>query len=241
MAIPNSSCVHYYYAPSTNNVPLFKEKNEGRIQASSASTATQGNENTANGFELQTAYAIGNHTALQLNMLHVSDDEDEGSGSGTYLEAAGGYFKALGAHRHWVFETYGGFGYGGVKNVFSNETTAKTSIKKLFLQPSIGFTSKYFDAALSSKFSLADLGYVNSNLSKDNDPDDYDYVESLRGGKSYFLWEPGLMLRGGFPNVKLSVQVTYSIFDVNKYPFSEGTAAIGLIVNLNPKPKPATK
>ena len=32
ITIFNTSCVHYYYAPNANNVPLFKEKNEGRIQ-----------------------------------------------------------------------------------------------------------------------------------------------------------------------------------------------------------------
>lgn len=240
LVICSSSCVHYYYAPSSNNVPLFKEKNEGRIQASYVSTETQGNENPANGFELQSAYAIGNKTALQFNLFHVSETEDEGSGAGTYAEAAYGYFKAFGARRHWVFETYGGLGYGGVKNEFGYGEVAKTSILKFFGQPSFGYTSKYFDMALSSKFSLASLGYVNSSLSKDNNPADYDYVESLRGGKSHFLWEPGLMLRGGLPNVKLSVQATYAIFDQDKYPFSDATAAIGLIINLKPKQKSAT-
>jgi hypothetical protein len=241
LAISNSSCVHYYYAPNTNNVPLFKEKNEGRIQASFASTATQNDIEDANGFELQSAYAIGNHTALQFNLFNASETEDEGSGSGTYVEAACGYFKPLGVHHHWVFETYGGFGYGGVKNEFGGGVIAKTSILKFFAQPSFGFTSKYFDMAFSSKLSLASLGYISSDISKDTNPLDYDYVESLRRGKSYFLWEPGLMLRGGFKNVKLSLQLTEAVFDENKLPFSDATAAIGLIINLNPKPKTALK
>lgn len=241
LVICSSSCVHYYYAPNSNNVPLLKEKGEGRIQASYTSTATQDNENTANGFELQSAYATGNCFALQFNLMHVSETEDEGSGSGTYAEAAAGYFKAIGPRRHLVFEAYGGLGYGGVKNEFSDNGVAKTSIFKFFAQPSFGYTSKYFDAAVSSKFSLVNLGYGSATISKDNDPYDYDYVESLKGGKSYFLWEPGLMLRGGFPNVKLSLQVTYSIFDLDKYPFSEGTAALGIVFNLNPKQKSAAK
>lgn len=241
LVISCSSCVHYYYAPNSNNVPLLKEKGEGRIQAAYASTATQENEDDANGFELQSAYAIGNRTALQFNLIHVSETEDDGSGSGTYAEGAAGYFKAIGARRHLVFEAYGGLGYGGVKNEFSDNGVAKTSIFKFFAQPSFGYTSKYFDAAVSSKFSLVNLGYGSASISKDNNPYDYEYVESLKGGKSYFLWEPGLMVRGGFPNVKLSLQVTYSIFDVNKYPFSEGTAAIGIVFNLNPKPKAAMK
>ena len=31
--LQNTACIHYYYAPNSNNVPLFKEKGEARVQA----------------------------------------------------------------------------------------------------------------------------------------------------------------------------------------------------------------
>lgn len=51
-----TSCVHYYYAPSGNNVPLFKEKNEVRVQAQYSTVGLRADEsNTINGFEIQGA------------------------------------------------------------------------------------------------------------------------------------------------------------------------------------------
>jgi hypothetical protein len=241
--ILNSSCVHYYYAPSSNNVPLFKEKNEGRIQAQYTTTGAQVDYDAADGFEIQTAYALGNHTALQLNFFHASeDDEDYGSGSGNYIEAAYGYYKPFGKKR-WVFETYAGLGLGGVTNVFKNgydnyaTEHAKTSITKFFVQPSIGFATKYFDAAFSSKFSIVNIGFNSSTLSKENNLYDYEYVESLRNGKSYFFWEPGLLIRGGFKNIQAVMQITETIISDDTQPISNASLSLGLVIPFKIKPK----
>ncbi len=68
ITLANTSCIHYYYAPASNNVPLFKEKNEVRIQAQYSSVAVDASTIDAiGGFELQTAYAAGKHLGLQLN------------------------------------------------------------------------------------------------------------------------------------------------------------------------------
>ena len=239
--ILNTSCVHYYYAPSSNNVPLFKEKGEARIQAQYTSTAGQGDD-AADGFEIQTAYAVSNHTALQLNFFHAAEnDQDYGSGSGNYIEAACGYFNPFGKNK-WVFETYAGLGTGSVTNIFKNTinyTTeqAKTSVTKFFVQPSVGFTTKYFDAALSSKFSLVNLGLNNSTLSEENNQADYAYTESLRNGKSYFFWEPGLMIRGGFEHVKVVIQLTETILSDDTQPISSGSLSLGLLIPFNIKSK----
>jgi hypothetical protein len=220
---------------------LFKEKGETRIQAQYTSTAAQGDD-ASDGFEIQTAYAVGNHTALQLNFFYASENEQEyGSGSGNYIEAAYGYFKPF-AKKRCVFEIYAGVGFGGVNNIFKNTSNyiteqAKTSITKFFVQPSLGFTTKYFDAAFSSKFSLVNLGLKNSTLSKENNEYDYEYVESLRNGKSYFFWEPGLMIRGGFEHVKVVMQLTETIMSDNTQPISDGSISLGLVVSLNAKHK----
>jgi hypothetical protein len=44
-----TSCTHLYYAPNANNVPLLKEKNEGRAQLQLSSG------NYVEGFDLQSA------------------------------------------------------------------------------------------------------------------------------------------------------------------------------------------
>jgi hypothetical protein len=205
--IINTSCTHYYYAPSANNVPLFKQKKEARIQAQSS----DGNEYS--GFDIQTAYALSNHAAMQLNIFHASGNDGEyGSGSGLYVEAAGGYYMPS-YNKHWIFETYAGLGLGGVKNkygTYGDLEESKTSVTKFFIQPSYGFTSNHFDMALSSKFSLVTTGVNHSTLTKANNEFYYTQVNSLKG-KSFFFWEPGVIIKAGFKNIKFITQVTYSV------------------------------
>ena len=112
-----TSCIHYYYAPNTNNVPLFKEKNEARVAVQYVETGGDVNLESAEGIELQTAYALSKNAAVQLNFLSAGTSNEDGSGSGTYIEAAGGYFKPFGKTKKFVFETYAGFGLGGVNNL----------------------------------------------------------------------------------------------------------------------------
>lgn len=238
----NTSCVHYYYAPSSNNVPLFKTKNEGRIQAQYSTVGVRADEsNTIDGFEMQTAYAVGNHAALQLNFLHAGDKEkDYGSGSGNYIEAAGGYFKPL-HNNNWIFETYGGIGLGGVNSTYIYETSyasenAKTSITKFFVQPSFGFSKQYFAFAISSKFSMVNFGLGSSSLTKENNPTDYDYTEAFKHHTSYFWWEPGFMIRAGFKNIQAYSQLTLSVQNTN-LPFCDVNGSIGIIVPFKIKSK----
>jgi hypothetical protein len=232
--ITNSSCTHYYYAPSANNVPLFKEKNEARIQAQLSSG------NNYSGFDIQSAYAINNHAAVQLNIFHASEDDDEyGSGNGTYAEVAGGYYKPS-HNKHWIFETYAGIGFGGVKNIYANSSfgfsqQAKTSVTKFFLQPSFGFTSNHFAMALSSKFSNVKLGVNNSSLTKEYDEYEYEQLNAVKG-KSYFFWEPGIMIRGGFKSVQLLLQYTQSVGN-NSLPADDANVSLGIIFPINKKSK----
>ncbi len=228
MIVPFTSCVHYYYAPSSNNVPLFKEKKEGRMQAQFSSG------NAYSGFEIQSAYAVAKHAAVQLNIFSAGKDDGEyGSGHGTYAEVAGGYFKPF-YKKRFVFETYAGFGSGSVKNIFKNtfdytSAEAKTSVKKFFIQPSVGFASTYFDIALSSKFSGVATGVKYSTLTKENFDFDYEQVSSLKG-KSYFYWEPGIMIRGGFKQIKFSAQVTYSAGNKTQFPVDDTNISLGIMV-----------
>jgi hypothetical protein len=235
LPVISSSCVHYYYAPNSNNVPLFKEKNEVRIQTQYSTSADE-IDNSLDGFEIQSAYAIGNHTALQLNFFHAAENDKEfGSGYGSYIEAAAGYYKPL-FNKRCVFETYSGLGFGSVKNIYSNGNSggitedAKTSVFKYFIQPSFGYSNNYFAAAISSKFSLISFGLNNSSLSKENNSYDYDYIESIRNGKSYLYWEPGIMIRAGFKKVQFLTQVTYTIGNSDKLPVASTNFSFGIVV-----------
>jgi len=236
-----TSCIHYYYAPGGNNVPLFKEKNEARIQVQYSTVGIRADgSDVIDGFEIQSAYAVGKHTALQLNYFHAGDNEPGyGSGNGNYIEAAGGYFKPL-HNNNWIFETYAGIGTGSVNSIFETEhssETARTSVAKFFIQPSFGYSRNHFDVAFSSKFSLVNFGVRSSSVTQEKNPADFNYIESFKNGRSYFWWEPGLMIRGGFKQVKAFVQATYSIHSDETLPFCNANYSIGIIVPFKIKSK----
>jgi len=223
-----TSCLHHYYAPNSNNVPLFKEKNEGRIQAQFSGG------NDYEGFEFQSAYSVGKHTALQLNFFTANGNEEEAfvepsSGKGTYIEAAAGYF-APSHNNHWVFETYGGVGTGTVTNEYYKSESSKVGVTKFFLQPSYGFSTKNFEIAVSSKFSLANFNVKNSTVTMDNNPADFPDIEFLRNNKSFFFWEPGIMLRGGFKQFKILAQFTYSASNDSKLNIDNANLSVGIMI-----------
>jgi hypothetical protein len=191
-----SSCMHYYYAPSSNNIPLLKEKGDGNIELKYSVG------NYYSGFEVQSALAVSNHVGVQLNFFTASQDDDEyGSGNGSYIEAAGGYFLPTTNHK-WVFETYTGIGTGVVNNKYEYLKISKVGLTKFFIQPSFGFTHPYFDIAIASKFSLVNFNVKNSSVDKEASPIDYYDIQLLENNKSFFIWEPGIMMRGGFKGLK---------------------------------------
>src|SRR6266498_665245 len=204
-----TSCIHHYYAPNSNNVPLLKEKNDGRIQLQLSSG------NDYEGFEFQSAYAVGKHTCLQLNFFTASGDYKEadikyGSGKGTYIEAAAGYF-APSHNNHWVFETYAGAGTGTVTNEYMKSEFSKVGVTKFFLQPSFGFSTKNFEIAISSKFSMANIRLKDYTITENNNPYDFIDIKFLQNNKSFFFWEPGIIMRGGFEQFKFLAQLTLSV------------------------------
>jgi hypothetical protein len=177
---------------------------------------------------------------LQLNFLHVADtEEDYGSGDANYIEAAAGYFKPS-ANKHWVFETYAGLGTGTVKSIYGadySSVSAKTSVTKFFVQPSFGYTSDYFFSGLFFEIFFSAFGVNSSTLSKDNYPEDYEYIESFKKGKSYFWWEPGIMIRAGFKHVQAVTQITYSMQGNDGLPFCNMNYSFGIVVPFNTKKK----
>ncbi|MEP6512326.1 MAG: hypothetical protein ABJA79_00560, partial [Parafilimonas sp.] len=101
-------------------------------------------------------------------------------------------------NNRWIFETYGGLGTGGVINNYGVSESSTAGLTKFFIQPSFGYTSQHFEMAVSSKFSMVNINIRNSTLTRDNDASEFDYIEFLKSSNSFFFWEPGIMIRGGF-------------------------------------------
>lgn len=196
--IPFTSCVHYYYAPNAHNVPLLKEKNETKLLVA----LSGGDEFT--GFETQFASAVNDKIGIMANFITASGDNDSESGSGTYFEVGLGYFKPLG--QKFVFETYGGVGLGSVKNKYSLGDS-KVKFTRLFIQPNIGFSTRGFEVAFSSRFAGLNFHAVEYSSIELYDEDDLEYIKN---NKFSFLFEPALTIRGGWEQFKIQLQLVHS-------------------------------
>lgn len=225
-----SSCSPIYYSPNSHNVPLLKQKGDARVGLHGNSTR----------LEVSTAFAVEGHVGLTLDggMFFPADDEQGDGGKGQFIQVGAGYFKPIG--EKWVFETYGQFGYGKVQNHFPStldsfpSTTGiiDANLARYGIQPSFGFSSRFFDAAISAR--ICGLSYFNTGGSLIYDREDQ--VLYLRDQGTQFLIEPALTLRGGLEYLKLQVQIGRSINVTNSdFRQDDGHVSVGLVYLMNKK------
>lgn len=222
-----SSCSHTYYVPNTVNVPLFKEKNEVRLAGYYAS-----DEVTT--YEIQGAYSITNSLAIMVNGMYAYEYTSEDYGFGHYLDAAVGYYKPL--NKHFVVEVFGGLGACKQYHYYESDNssgmyTANMWFMKNFIQPSIGFTSDYFDIALSTR--LATLTFFDFKFNLPSDNTGFDDLQKIITRNNYLLFEPALTIRGGWKYVKLQAQIcpSFQVFPhrlISSLPSQGGIISAGL-------------
>ena len=235
LIISLTSCVHYYYAPNAHNVPLFKEKGETNIIA-----AISGGDEFS-GIEVQFASAVTENIGVMANFITASgdggvDDQYE-SGKGFLFELGAGYYKPLG--QKFVFETYGGAGFGSVKNEYSFGDS-KVKFTRFFIQPNIGFKTRGFEVAFSARF--AGLNYHSVNFSSVEQSYDLDNLEYIKNNKFSLLFEPSLTIRGGWKGVKVQLQYVLSENLNNKYLAQEVmNFNIGMFIDISPKKQVSSK
>lgn len=219
-----AGCSHYYYIPNTQNVPVFRTKNEFRIAGG------YGFGDESNAVEFQGAYATGAHFALTGNFLTAWGGHSVGKfdARGTSVELGAGYFQPVGENSS--FEVYTGAGGGSQHHNYSDMTysmgtftstgvgTSNISFIKFFLQPSLGMRYNVFETAFSTRLSVVNFSSVNSYGSLSSYR-----IESLNEleGKTHFFAEPALTIRCGWKNVKLQLQGVYSGY-LNSPDFSFG-------------------
>jgi hypothetical protein len=201
-----SGCVHYYYAPSSLNTPLLKQKGETHVQAS----YSEGDY--FRGFELQTAYAATKNIGVLCNFMTGGRDDGQGNlGHGTYFEPGVGYYQQIG--KDWIAEGFGELGIGGVHNQYGNDYSqpqSSVTFLKASLQPEFGFTSKVLDVVFSSRISGLQYISESNNLVPGSEPD-LDYLVHHRFSA---LIEPAITVRLGYKYVKLQAQYVRS-FNLN--------------------------
>lgn len=221
-----TACNPKYYAANSQNVPLLSKKAETNLTVTGNSSQV----------EFQAAYGVGNSVGIQANggLFIPKDLENGNGGSGKFLEVGTGYFKAL--QENLIFETYALLGFGSFENhlpstISSNpQTTGDISagLLRIGIQPAIGYKSKIFSAALSSRLSNLTYNNIEGNLIFDNQ----NQVQYLEDNRSNFLLEPALTLRLGVDIVKFQLQYGFS-FNLSNIEFQQDRSFFTLGLNFN--------
>lgn len=217
VAIMLSACTHYYYAPNSSNIPLFKKKNTMKINGGYS------NGDNYNGGEVQLAYSVSSKIGVMFNSFFAGNTETVESngnshletGKGSLFEIGAGYYKPFGTQNKWTFETYAGAGIGTEKHTYENSQKATLNLIRYFVQPSIGYSSLngFLEVALGSRFCDLKLKVKEHNVTATNgggnDTDKKD-LDNINLSPSSVLWEPAIRLGLGWEDFKFYLQLTSS-------------------------------
>lgn len=203
-------CGPVLYSNVGQNVPLLQQKGDFSGQAAYAGSNGAW---SARGLGLQGAYGVTDKVGLITSfytLSDVGDGENDWTGSGSYFELGGGLYGGN-PEKKFLYEGYAGLGFGAINNKSRVDYSDYINVNyvKPFIQPSVGFATKYFDLALTPR--LAYLSYTSQNdyrldpTTEPNSPRQF-----FEENHNTFVFEPGIMVRGGIPGVKLEIQYNYS-------------------------------
>jgi hypothetical protein len=205
-----TGCSPVLYSNVGQNVPLLQQKGEFTGQV--AYVESTGAHSVA-GFGLQGAYAATDKVGVITSLYSISDlgqAGDDWSGSGSYVELGGGLYGGK-PEEKFLYEGYAGVGYGSIKNKSQVDYSEYINMKyiKPFVQPSIGFVTRYFDFALTPR--IAYLSFISQDdYSLDTDTEPNSPREFLDDNNNTLVFEPGFLLRAGIPGVKLEIHYNHS-------------------------------
>lgn len=208
-----TSCSPTIYNANSLNVPLLSRKGNTKL---SLGTAFRGGDDfTLYNTNLQAAYAVSDHLGVMANgMYHDFKRTYTPFFSGTsrtdrhkegFVEAGMGYYSSIGDSSRWRWDCYGGFGVGRTRETDPDNTNTlilTSPYQRIFVQPSIGFVSKYFEVAFSARASYLFVGEINWA------GDDTD-GKIVKGA----LFEPCVTLRAGGRSVKPFFQYSWLLFN----------------------------
>jgi len=116
------------------------------------------------------------------------------------------------------------------------ETTSRVHHLGAWVQPQIGFTTRFADIGLVSRFHY--MSFISVSQRGNFWPSDQQELFYLRANKGNLFWEPGLVFRFGWDYVKAEIQYVASVNmfneNLNYEPLRVG---LGLTFLLPPKKK----
>ncbi len=221
-----NSCTTTLYTSNAINAPLLKDKGEIKVNV------------TQN--DVQAAVAVSENVGIIANGFYRNYNGDNGyNNNGVIGELGIGYFRN--SEKNFVFETFIGGGYGQVHkqekmtDSFNNQYSASFDARaaKGFLQTNFGYRSKYFDIALTPKFSAVKYTYFDqTNYSSADLKKDYLDANNLTN-PVYLFAEPAITLRGGYKFIKLQAQygLTVNLTGQN-IKHTPDFASLGVIIDI---------
>lgn len=228
------SCSPVLYSNVGHNVPLFKEK--GDFAAGIGYTTDEiGGMEAADGVSFSGAYALSDHwlAATSVYTMWNNDADNDFNGKGTYFDLGAGYYGTA-ANNKLVYEIQGGIGFGRIKNTGNKDYSgqhAHVTFSKPYIQPAIGFSGKYFEAAFTPRIAYLTYGSADYKINDPNNRSEYNNYISESGKKLYF--EPGITIRGGWPNIKAQLQYAHSTID-DRYAIAD-LFSLGVVFKFNTK------
>lgn len=221
-----ASCTTQMYVSNAVNAPLLKEKGEIQVALT--------------GRDLQAAVAVAKNVGIMASGYYQNYTADNNyQHDGILGEAGVGYFTPLAGN--FIFESYVGAGAGRVhkQKMFTAQNNVdymgsfNANASRLFIQPDIGFKTRFLDAVISSRFSFVKY----TRFSQTNYPQNElanDYLDNDRLTKPVFMFaEPAITLRGGYKFIKLQFQYGFTI-NMTPHPIRHASdfSSIGLIFDI---------
>lgn len=240
------STPRYAYAPAAHNVPVLTAKGDGKIGAA-YSTSISGDRieddetvnNSVNGIDVQGAYALSDHWALQAAHMQRWERTTGGVDSvnikyrRNLTELGVGYYFPMNSNLNAWFQVFGGGGFGKFNftdsSVYGNYFH-ESDVLKFYVQPGFYFRSKgSFSVSIAVRGSFIKFNSIKTNYpSSDLD----NYRLNQMGNKVKFFLEPAVVSSFGFKNVPglriefqggLSLLTAETPFDYRSQNFSIGT------------------
>jgi hypothetical protein len=217
-----SSCVTLY-KPNAVHSPLLTEKGE-------LSVATSMGISGSGLLNLQSAYAISDHTGIMLNGMYHHRTSSSADSSVERLnmyfgEMGVGYFSTFGKLKNGLFQCYGGGGSGYTFDKIDYPNQSDPSVHanyvNLFVQPGIAYVSDYFQISLDLRANYLYLFNIHAYL--------YDHFEFWNTDFKYYsgahldfmILEPAITIKAGSPKLKGVLQLGAIIPTVNPNSYFE--------------------
>ena len=224
----------YLYSPVAHNVPVLVQKGDSKIAfqysntiGEKAKVTTLAKESNGIGIDVQGAYAVTNHFAVQAGYAHRSEQnfaEFNINSNDTsiinynrhFSELGIGYYTFLNENQRVIFQVFGGAGFG--KSSFTDvyqtagnpihKRFLNVDVTKLYLQPALMVRYQdFFATSISSRVSVIYFRNVTTDYSAEEIKS---YQLKTLGTGTEIFWEPAFVNTFGFkklPGLRFELQL----------------------------------